>query len=53
MWHFRDWRRNVGLDEEGIEGKRKHRMAKKTKEGYIQVFVIGCPVPHEGGCLGN
>ena len=35
MWHFRDWRRNAGLGGEGIEG-------------YIQVFVIGCPVPHEG-----
>jgi hypothetical protein len=47
MWHFRDWRRNVSLEEEGTEGKRKHRVAKKAKEGCIQVFDIGCPVPHE------
>ena len=47
MWHFRDWRRNVSLDEERNR-ERNHRMEKKTKEGCIPVFDIGCPVPHEG-----
>ena len=57
MWHFRDWKRNVGLDEEGTEGKRKHRTAKKAKRDVSECFDIGCPVLHEGnihaGCLGN
>jgi hypothetical protein len=57
MWHFRDWKRNVGLDEEGTEGKQKHRMGEEDQEGRIQVFDIGCPVLHEGnihaGYLGN
>jgi hypothetical protein len=40
MRHFRDWRRNVSLDEERTEGKRNYRMVKKKKRNVSKCLIL-------------
>jgi hypothetical protein len=45
MWHFRDWRRNVSLDEE--RNRAKPQDGEEDQRGMYSSVDIGCPVPHE------